>query len=460
MDDISGSIQEGFSPEIRDYYQTTWGFDPQEERIRLQKHFPFFRYESEFELDQDPKLKLAGISIAARVDFGYFDGTKSKNAWIVFKRGDKEEAIYCTHVVVYSAPPGELPSDSEYDLVEMGRSTEREPLPLPPEEIYVALRSYVSGIAEMGITRVMSSSYFSEDINPLTLPFGFNAEMQFQVLRALRRLAAPETREIILEHLFSLIESIPLAWIVERWDLLERVYNLSGAIIDSPEAIHLIREALGRDAYHTVDRALAVQWNRRGIALNKEFDLLRAIHAFQKSIKYDPEHVNAMINLAVALFDKRDFLTAREVNERALQLQPESAVIWTNQGIILRALRDLEGAERACRKACENDPTNEMMWLNLGEIRKLRGTTEGAIQAASRALSLAELHKNDQIKGLAHYNLACCYTLTGDDAKTQESLTKALELQPDFRKIALEDKDFEGVKKEDWFRKLVDVGNH
>ncbi len=134
----------------RDYYRSTWGFDPITGCHILRKGG--FRYEECFPLSQDLPLQAVGVMICARVDW---KGDDIRNR-IVFRRTDakgrrRKASVECTHTVAYAEPEGDTPLDILESLAKemMDEISEnpRRPVILPPWEHFAALKSYVAGIA-------------------------------------------------------------------------------------------------------------------------------------------------------------------------------------------------------------------------------------------------------------------------------------------------------------------------
>lgn len=228
------------------YYREYHGFDPISAIHVLKEPQGWepgaYRYEATFPLARDPALQHAGVEIVARVDFS--KETRVHNR-IVFHRGGKERGIDCIHTAVCTMDSRELferprdptgtdapDEDLEARIVEYARTTEIRPVTLAPEEHFVSLKSYVAGIAEMGLLNLMTASYYSEALNPTTLPFGFNSYMQKQLLSALRGVAPRVTRYLLSDFLGCLLEQVPTEWLFARWDLIDTTYGLSGAILE------------------------------------------------------------------------------------------------------------------------------------------------------------------------------------------------------------------------------------
>ncbi len=239
------TVFKAFTSEERDYYLKVHGFDPVAGRIPLPGD-KGFKYEIKYPLEKDPALLQAGVTIGARVEVN--PGTRPHNR-IIFNRGNKEAIVNCVHTAICKLPVGDAVNLPETllnadttggSLLERVASTEKLSLVLPPEEHFASLKSYVAGIAEMGLTNVLCASYHSEAVNPTTLPFGFNSEMQNQIARALREIAPETTKILVQDVLAELIQGVPSDWILPRVELLNGMYDFEHAIFTDPAAFEAV----------------------------------------------------------------------------------------------------------------------------------------------------------------------------------------------------------------------------
>jgi hypothetical protein len=242
----------------RRYYMKVWYWDPETAKIDhfLPCKFPLsvnkvesWRWEDFFPLTRDPALHAAGVEIGARVniDRGFTSENLTQRARIVFRKlacnkivpncspsrqkcikcPDKyyqEKTVDCTHVAVATATTDDLPADQR----EFAKTTEYAELQLDPAETFVALRSYVQGIAEVGIENMYSAKYPDD---PLSMPFGFNSLMQKQVLACLLELCPEAAKNIQMRAIGELLEIAPAEWIKSRARLLNETYYINAAIL-------------------------------------------------------------------------------------------------------------------------------------------------------------------------------------------------------------------------------------
>ncbi|HMF30035.1 MAG TPA: hypothetical protein VKK79_01370 [Candidatus Lokiarchaeia archaeon] len=222
----------------QDYYLENFHFDICDKHYLDNSESSFF-YESTYPLKVDPALDAAGVTISARVTFSA--GNSVNN--IVFKRDKSEQIVSCVHTAVCNLPAdrlAEMMSRLEENPGEYAIPVEEQQVKLPPEEHFVALNSYVDGIAQTGIANMLNASYYSEKLNPETLPFGFNSAMQKQILTVLKQLAPDATRSMIVNHIVRLFDEVPADWIESRMKFLDDIYNFKELFLENFEAFEAI----------------------------------------------------------------------------------------------------------------------------------------------------------------------------------------------------------------------------
>ncbi len=214
----------------RAYYRETWGFDPEVDRTHLPSGD--YRYEAAFPLPQDPELANAGVMMVAQVTFTPRITPASNR--IVFRCDGREAAVTCVHTVVCKLSPQEFQQVQEEGLIARASAVRQEPAQLPPEEHFVALKSYVAGVADLGIRNAFQATYMSEQWNPETLPVGFNIAMQTQVVRSLRQVAPRAAAALVRDLLFEIVEAVPSNWIRSRIQLLDSIYGFTELVHADP----------------------------------------------------------------------------------------------------------------------------------------------------------------------------------------------------------------------------------
>ncbi|HMF34410.1 MAG TPA: hypothetical protein VKK79_23510, partial [Candidatus Lokiarchaeia archaeon] len=221
------------SPSDRQYYIATFGFDPVKNLMANTKQGNLTcKYETFFRLLNDPELDVAGVQIGARVAFSS-DKRKIQNR-IVFAKGNIEGCVTCVHTAICSIDAEQAFSAEDRDLIEMARTSEGKQIILTPEEHFVSLKSYVEGITALGIKNILGASYYTEGIDPESLPIGFNSAMQSQIIKALRAVAPSATDAIVREFMLNLSQVVPSQWFDDRFGLFNRLYNIDHVLFLDP----------------------------------------------------------------------------------------------------------------------------------------------------------------------------------------------------------------------------------
>jgi Flp pilus assembly protein TadD/O-antigen ligase len=124
--------------------------------------------------------------------------------------------------------------------------------------------------------------------------------------------------------------------------------------------------------------------------------LLKVIDAY-------PYHMNALLNLGVALSSLERMDEALSVYRKVLEIKPSYAKAHNNMGNIHMKQQKFEKALESFRKATELDPNNSLIHFNLGVAEIQLKNFENAAEAFKRTIEL----KPDW--GLARKNLGIVY---------------------------------------------------
>ncbi len=129
-------------------------------------------------------------------------------------------------------------------------------------------------------------------------------------------------------------------------------------------------------------------------------------------------------------------------------LEGHTLYLW---GEALRELERYSEALTPLAQAAEAEPDNSHVWFALGWCYKRTGQIDMAIDSLERVLV------SDPIQPLAHYNLACYWSLAGDKGRALKSLTQALDIAPKFRDLIDDEPDFDSMRFEPEFQALQDA---
>lgn len=114
-------------------------------------------------------------------------------------------------------------------------------------------------------------------------------------------------------------------------------------------------------------------------------------------------------------------------------------------------LEDYENAVASFDKALEFQPNSPKVWDKRGYSLVMLGEDDQAITNFDKALEI----KSDYPS--AYYNKAVCYALQKKVELSLENLQKAIEFNPSYREDATTDIDFDEIKNEPGFQRLIQV---
>ncbi len=192
-------------------------------------------------------------------------------------------------------------------------------------------------------------------------------------------------------------------------------------------------------------------WNLCGRALDKLGRPEDAIAFYDKSLELKPDNPNVW-NLRGFTLNQLDRLEdAIASYDKSLELKPDNPDIWWLRGIALSKLNHHEDAITSHDKALEFRPDYFEAWTGRGVVLGELKRYEEAIASHNKALEF----KIDYFEAL--YNKACCYALQEKVEETVHNLKKAIELDSTCLEKAKTDSDFDKIRHDERFQKLLNV---
>jgi tetratricopeptide (TPR) repeat protein len=119
------------------------------------------------------------------------------------------------------------------------------------------------------------------------------------------------------------------------------------------------------------------------------------------------------------------------------------------KGEALRNLKHYREALRPLEVAATLRPSDSRVALALGWCYKRTNRLAQAIDSLERAL-----HEHAD-EPLLHYNLACYWSLAGNISKALDELSTALDLDPELRSLIADESDFQQLRGNPDFERLV-----
>jgi peptidylprolyl isomerase len=148
---------------------------------------------------------------------------------------------------------------------------------------------------------------------------------------------------------------------------------------------------------------------QEGLRFQKSGRIEEAIHCYQKTTEFNPEHAAAFCNMGAAYQQEGDNNRAMMYYQIALQLDPAYAEAYVNIGRAFKE-RDLsDTAEAIFQKAIDVKPGYAPAYYNLGTMKVLKGKYQEAFSLFKKAVELepdhAEAHREIERVNLLLRNL-------------------------------------------------------
>lgn len=219
----------------------------------------------------------------------------------------------------------------------------------------------------------------------------------------------------------------------------------------SPEAImEMSAKAL------TLDPGLAEAHASLGLALLHDRRPEEANEAFQRALVLDPNSYEANFFYARHFFVKGDFEASAKYFKRAAEIRPDDYVSAMFLAATFRRLRRFADAEKWARAGIllaegllEAHPENAGPAHRGAVLLAYLGERERAREWAARALAI------DPDDLVAHFNIACAYSVMGDPDKALGHLGKILPHSTWYQRSWFENEpDFDPIREHPQFRKL------
>jgi len=121
-------------------------------------------------------------------------------------------------------------------------------------------------------------------------------------------------------------------------------------------------------------------------------------------------------------------------------------------GEALKMLGRYPEAIAPLEKAADAAPGAIEVWLSLGWCYKRVGRADLAAEAIEQAL------ESEPDEALLHYKLACYLSLAGQKSPALVHLSRALELDSDYRALIDKESDFDSIRSDPEFQALLGLG--
>lgn len=222
-------------------------------------------------------------------------------------------------------------------------------------------------------------------------------------------------------------------------------------------------------------------------------ELKRAQKYYLKTLKLNPQHVDAYNNLGIVYQDLKNKEESKKSYDKAIALNPGYAIAYYNMGFLMeKDYEDIDEAMKYYRKAIELnpqyhdayhnlarllertdkelakknyeeairlDPKLAKSYIGLGNILRDKGSYAEAIKCYMKTVEL------EPGEPAAYYNLGCLHHIDmGDTDTAAKYYRKAIELNPAYIEAynnlgnILEDENYEEAKKH--YEKALEINPH
>lgn len=164
--------------------------------------------------------------------------------------------------------------------------------------------------------------------------------------------------------------------------------------------------------------------NSLGVFYMRDRRIAQGVHHFWQALAIDPNYLDGLKNLIVALRDVGDFDEVLRLADRALTLDPECVDARFNRSRALQLLERLDEAADGFRQALELDPDHVPSLTELGCVCRDQEELDAAEELLTRAIDL-EPRCVRALDGLGHV-----YGQRGEDERAVETWQLALEVEP------------------------------
>lgn len=166
--------------------------------------------------------------------------------------------------------------------------------------------------------------------------------------------------------------------------------------------------------------------NNLGIALGCQERMRDAAEIFRRVVVLMPAHADSWNNLGITLAADGRFAEAMEAYSRSLALVSNQPEAYNNIGNAYKELGQIEQAEAAYRRALTERPQDTDILRNLGNVLRIQGRSDEAIVLFQRALSVTP----DDAK--VYNDLSIARSAAGQLDEALVAAQRAVELAPDF----------------------------
>ena len=156
---------------------------------------------------------------------------------------------------------------------------------------------------------------------------------------------------------------------------------------------------------------------KKGVSLMADERMEEAARSFEDALRIDPGHVDSLLKLGYTRFHMNDLSGAMDSYNKVHEIDVTNAESWNLKGLIYYKQKNYDKALECVEKAIDSNPTDGMSW----------------------------------------YNKGCYHSLLNHLQESIEALKRSIEIDVKNAKKAVRDKDFENVRTDEGYRRIVEV---
>jgi tetratricopeptide (TPR) repeat protein len=160
------------------------------------------------------------------------------------------------------------------------------------------------------------------------------------------------------------------------------------------------------------------RYYRKGVSYQQEGKLSQAIKSYAEALTFDPDHLQAHMNLATAYLQTSRFREAEQELAYLYAAKPKDPMVLFNFGLLLYRTGEYVSAEAKLRRLLEQDPFHLEASLLLASIYEERGGVNKALELCMKAHQINSAHPR------VLYRLGRAWDMAGD----QEEAAKYYQL--------------------------------
>ena len=145
---------------------------------------------------------------------------------------------------------------------------------------------------------------------------------------------------------------------------------------------------------------------------------------YNQVLKIDPNHSQALKNIAIIFINLKDFQKAKECYEKVVEIDPNSTDAYYNLGLIFKELKEYQKAKSCYEKADNIQPNNTIIQTNLGIIFNDLGENQKAKDCYEKAIEIKPNY------GDVYYNLGQLLHERGEYHLAENYFKKAIQIKP------------------------------